>query len=344
MMNKKLSLFSIFVMLVLVLSACAPAAPAATQAPAAAATQAPAAAATEAPAAAATEAPAKNHTLVFIPGSASNPSQAFGFKMFEKHAAEYGFDVSMLDGKADVQEQTKAINNAVAQGADVIIVNPNDAKAIVPALKAAQDAGVVVGIFMAAAQPGDSTFFVSVDDKLAGAVVVQGILKQFPDGATGVEIGGQAGHPAAIDRHDGFAKAVAENPSIKVLDYQNPQAWDAAQAQAIAEDMITKYGDKIQFVFCHWDNGATGVINALTAAGMTDVLVIGVDGNKVAFDQVESWKNYASIGQNVETIAMKSMEVANQFLAKDSAAKFDNIVPFDLITKDTIGNFTPPEW
>jgi ribose transport system substrate-binding protein len=329
--NKKLSIFSIFVMVALVLSACAAPTPAATQAPAA-----------QAPAAQAPAATAKK--LVFIPGSASNPSQAFGFKMLQKHAAEYGFDVSMLDGKADVQEQTKAINNAVAQKADVIIVNPNDAKAIVPALKAAQAAGVVVGIFMAKAQPGDSTFYVSVDDTLAGGVVAKGILDMFPNGATGVEIGGQAGHPAAIDRHDGFAKAVAANPSIKVLDYQNPQAWDTAQAQAIAEDMITKYGNKIQFVFTHWDNGATGVLNALKAAGMNDVLVFGVDGNKVAFDQVKSWKNYDSIAQNVETIAMKSMEIANLFLAKDAAAIFDNIVPFDLITKDTIGNFTPPEW
>jgi ABC-type sugar transport system substrate-binding protein len=295
---------------------------------------------------AATEAPAEggNNTLVFIPGSASNPSQAFGFKMFQKHAAEYNFDVSMLDGKADVAEQTKAINNAVAQGADVIIVNPNDAKAIVPAMKAAQEAGVVVGVFMAAAAPGDSTFYVAVDDKQAGGVVVQGILDLFPEGATGVEIGGQAGHPAAIDRHDGFTTALADHPEIKVLDYQNPQQWDAAMAQAIAEDMVTKYGDQIQFVFCHWDNGATGVINALKAAGMEDVLVFGVDGNAVAFEQVQSWKNYNSIGQNVETIAMKSMEIANLFLAKDASAKFDNIVPFDLITKETFGNFTPPEW
>jgi ABC-type sugar transport system substrate-binding protein len=318
----KFKLFSLFVMVVIVLSACGGGAPASSDGGADSGT----------------------NTLVFIPGSASNPSQAFGFKMFQKHAAEFNFEVSMLDGKADVAEQTKAINNAVAQGADVIIVNPNDALAIVPAMKAAQEAGVVVGIFMAAAQPGDSTFFVAVDDKQAGGVVVQGILDLFPDGATGVEIGGQAGHPAAIDRHDGFEAARADHPEIVVLDYQNPQQWDAAMAQAIAEDMITKYGDEIQFVFCHWDNGATGVINALTAAGMTDVLVFGVDGNAVAFEQVQSWTNYNSIGQNVETIARKSMEIANLFLANDPSAQFDNIVPFDLITKETFGNFTPPEW
>src|SRR5215207_7386789 len=99
----KFKLLSIVVLIAIVLSACG-SAPAATE-----------------------EAAGGNNTLVFIPGSASNPSQAFGFKMFQKHAAEYGFEVSMLDGKADVAEQTKAINNAVAQGADVIIVNPNDA-------------------------------------------------------------------------------------------------------------------------------------------------------------------------------------------------------------------------
>ena len=311
-----------------------------------AACAAPAAPATAAPAAAApaTAAPAKNKTLVFIPGSLSNPSQAFGWKMFQKHAAEYGFTVSVLDGKADVQEQTKAINNAVAQKPDVIMVNPNDAKAVVPALKAARAAGVIVGMFMVTGDPDSSDFFVSVDDTQAGAVVVKGILELFPNGATGVEIGGQAGHDAAIKRHDGFVKALETNPSIKVLDYKNPQAWDAAQAQAIAEDMITKYGKEIQFIFCHWDNGATGVINALKAAGMTDVLVFGIDGNSVAFDQVKSWKNYMSIMQNVETIAKTSMESANLFLKKDPAAKHDVFVPFDLVTKSTVGNFTPPEW
>jgi hypothetical protein len=32
------------------------------------------------------------------------------------------------------------------------------------------------------------------------------------------------------------------------------------------------------------------------------------------------------------------------FIKKDPAAVKKNIIPFDLITKDTIGNFTPPEW
>jgi ribose transport system substrate-binding protein len=292
---------------------------------------------------AAEEPAGETRKLVFIPGQLANPSQAFGWKMFQKHAADYDFEVSVLDGKGDVQEQTKAINNAVAQGFDVMMVNPNDAVAIIPALQAAREAGVVVGIFMATGEEGAVDFWVSVDDVEGGKTAAEAIMAAFPDGATGVEIGGQAGHDATLRRHDGFAAAI-EGTNITVLDYQNPQQWDTAQAQAIAEDMVTKYGDQIQFVFCHWDNGATGVISALEAAGMKDVLIIGVDGNRTGFDQVESWGNYISIAQNAETIAKMSMETANKFLDGELNDYNPVVVPFDIIKKDTIANFTPPEW
>ena len=109
-----------------------------------------------------------------------------------------------------------------------------------------------------------STCSVSVDDIQGGQTAADAIIKAFPNGATGVEIGGQAGHVAANNRHTGFTEGI-KGKNIKVLDYKNPDAWDTAKAQAIAEDMITKYGDKIKFIFTHWDNGATGVINALKA-------------------------------------------------------------------------------
>ena len=114
--------------------------------------------------------------------------------------------------------------------------------------------------------------------------------------------------------------------------------------------MITKYGDKIKFIFTHWDNGATGVINALKAGTEGDqpwannVMIIGVDGNKTGFQQVESWPNYISIAQNAETITSKVMEQSMLFIKKDPSAVKENIIPFDIINKDTIKNFTAPEW
>jgi ABC-type sugar transport system substrate-binding protein len=287
-------------------------------------------------------------TLMFV-AQIDNPSQGFSWKMYQKNAAKYGFTVSVCDNKNDVQQQTTCINDAVAQGINVIAINPKDEMGYVPATKAAMEAGVVVCLSMvppAADAIDGSTCSVSVDDVLGGKTAAEAIIAAFPNGATGVEIGGQAGHVAANNRHEGFTQGIA-GKSIEVLDYQNPSAWDTAEAQAIAEDMITKYGDKIKFVFTHWDNGATGVINALKAVNQpwaNEVLIIGVDGNKVGFQQVESWPNYISIAQNAETITSKVMEQSMLWLNKDPAAIKANIIPFDIINKDTIGNFTPPEW
>jgi len=106
---KSLTLTLALVFVISMLSACAPAA--APEEPAA-----------EEPAA--EEPAAELRKLVFLPGQLANPSQAFGWKMFQKHGEDYGFEVSVLDGKGDAQEQNKAINNAVAQGVDVMVVNP----------------------------------------------------------------------------------------------------------------------------------------------------------------------------------------------------------------------------
>jgi ribose transport system substrate-binding protein len=287
-------------------------------------------------------------TLTFV-AQIDNPSQAFSWKMYQKNAAKYGFTVSVCDNKNDVQQQTTCINDAVAQGVDAIAINPKDEVGYVPATKAAMAGGVVVCLSMvppAANALDGSTCSVSVDDILGGKTAAEAILAAFPTGATGVEIGGQAGHVAANNRHEGFTQGIA-GKNIEVLDYQNPSAWDTAEAQAIAEDMITKYGDKIKFIFCHWDNGATGVINALKAVNQpwaNDVLIIGVDGNKTGFAQVLSWKNYISIAQNAETITSKVMEQSMLWINKDPAAVKANIIPFDIISKDTIANFTAPEW
>jgi ABC-type sugar transport system substrate-binding protein len=292
--------------------------------------------------------PAEKPTLTFV-AQIDNPSQAFSWKMYQKNAEKFGFKVAVCDNKGDVQQQTTCINDAVAQGTDAIAINPVDEAGYVPATKAAMAKGVVVCLSMvppAEEAIDGSTCSVSVDDIKGGNTAAEAIIAAFPNGATGVEIGGQAGHVAANNRHTGFTEGI-KGKSIEVLDYQNPSAWDTAEAQDIAQDMITKYGDKIQFIFTHWDNGATGVINALKAVNepwANEVLIIGVDGNKTGFQQVESWPNYISIAQNAETITSTVMEQAMKWLKKDSAAVKANIIPFDIIDKETIKNFTAPEW
>ncbi len=296
--------------------------------------------------------PAKNaetsggaQKIAFIVADMANESQAFASKQFQKYAKDYKFEVAILDAKGDAQAETQAVNNAVAQGVKALFVNPNDINAIVPALQAAKKAGVVVGMF-SSDLPKDKAdardFFVGVNDNMAGEAAAKAFMDKFPEGANIVEIGGQSGHDAQIKRHDGFNNAIKDS-KIKVIDYKATQQWATDQAMAIMEDMITKNGAKIDGVFCHWDNGATGVIQALKAANMEGKFVVGVDGNRAGFDQVRKGEQSVTIMQNFENMTKKSLELARKVIDGEKVEAV-NFIPLDIVNKDNIDTFTAPEW
>lgn len=300
-----------------------------------------------APAATETAAPATKELvkIAFIAADMTNESGAFATRQFQKYAVDYGFDVTILDAKGDTQQETQCVNNAVAQGVKALFVNPNDINAIVPALEAAKKAGVVVGMFssdLAADKASVRDFFVGVNDNMAGEAAAKAFIDQFPNGANIVEIGGQSGHDAQIKRHDGFNNAI-KGTNIKVIDYKATQQWATDQAMAIMEDMITKDGTKIDGIFCHWDNGATGVIQALKAGNMTGKFLVAVDGCKAGFAQVKSGDQSVTIMQNFTNMAKKSLELARNVIdGKTVEAK--NFIPLDIVTKDNMDTFTAPEW
>lgn len=284
--------------------------------------------------------------LVFIVGDMSNESQVFAANKFEEHAAEYGFEVTTMDGRGDPQIQAQVVGNAVAQGADVICVSPNDAKGIVPSLESARKAGVIVGVYgseVISENPENARdFYVTQDDLQGGQLAVQVIQEKFPDGCKVVEVEGQAGHDAAIKRHKGFVNGL-EGTNVELLASMAPTQWATAEALSITEDMIVKYGTEINAVFCHWDNGATGCIEALKAANIEDVIVIGIDGCKAGYNQVLEGSQYATISLDAEKLVVGCLEAAQKAVnGKEFSA--ENLIGFDLITQDNIDQFPVPEW
>ncbi|MEM5769117.1 MAG: substrate-binding domain-containing protein, partial [Bacillota bacterium] len=195
------------------------------------------------------------YKVVDIAQSMSNESQAFAAKMFQKHAAEYGIDITIWDAKADPATEATLVTQAIAQEFQAIIVNPNDISGIVPSLMQAKEAGLVVGLFSSDLAPENQQyrdFFCGANDLQAGLAAAETFKTQFPDGAKIVEIGGQSGHDAQIKRHDGFVQGL-EGSNIELLETQNCAQWAANDAMTIMQNFIVKYGDEIDGIFCHWD-------------------------------------------------------------------------------------------
>ncbi|HYW82676.1 MAG TPA: sugar ABC transporter substrate-binding protein [Spirochaetia bacterium] len=290
---------------------------------------------------------AKLVRAAFVISNAANPSQAFSAKQFLKFGSQYGFDMFTFDAKGDTQAESQIVTNCIAQKFKAIFLNPNDISAIVPAIIKAKAAGLVVGMFSSDLAPENQKyrdFFAGVNDTMAGQQAAMAFKKAFPNGAKIVEIGGQAGHDAQIKRHDGFNGAQGIMGSkIQVLDYKACQQWDTSQAQAIMEDDIVKYGTDMQGVFVHWDNGATGVIQAAKAAGIKGLFIVGVDGNGAGYYQVQSGDQAVSIAQDFVLMTKTDLGLARDVLAGKKIKQI-NYVPLFVVDKNSIASFDPPEW
>ncbi len=87
------------------------------------------------------------------------------------------------------------------------------------------------------------------------------------------------GNPAGqtnIDRLEGFKKAFAKYPNIKILTSQ-PAMFRRDQAMSVMENILQTYS-KIDAVVAFNDEMAIGAVQAIEAAGRKGILVTGFDG------------------------------------------------------------------
>jgi ABC-type sugar transport system substrate-binding protein len=286
-------------------------------------------------------------TIAFICADMGNPSQAYASSLFEAYAKDYNLKAVIFNAAGDAQLEASSVQQAIAQGVAAIYVNPNDINAILPALQEAKDAGIIVGMFSSDVPVGSEDlrdFFVGVDDNQAGVEAANAFIANFPNGAKIVEVGGQAGHDAQIKRHGAF-EPVISNSNIEVLGSQACDQWSTDQALAIMDDFIVKYGDQIEGVFCHWDGGLTGVIQALDAAGMDTkgMFLVGIDGSQSGVQQVKDGTQDLTIGQDFLAMSKKSLELTRDVLDGKTVTT-QNFIPLMLVTPETIDDFTFPEW
>jgi len=282
---------------------------------------------------------------MFITQAMSNPSQAFSWKEFQRLTGDYNIEMIQVSGENEVAVEIGGIEQAIAEEFDVIFINPSNIDAVIPALTRAKEAGIIIGMFSSELPPEHQNirdFFCGSDDFEGGKLAGEFVSARFPDGANFVEVGGQAGHDAQIKRHDGFRAGKASN--IVELGSQNcPGGWNAHEARTIMEDFLIAHGDEIDIVWCHWDNGASAVIEAAQAAGRNDIFIIGVDGNSTGYQQVKDGTQALSVGQSFTNMAKQSLQNARTLLDGGSVDAV-NIIPMDMVTLDNVETLPWPEW
>jgi galactofuranose transport system substrate-binding protein len=128
-----------------------------------------------------------------------------------------------------------------------------------------------------------------------------------------VELTGTKGSAPEIDRYNGFREIIKKYPDIKILDSQSGD-FTRALGKEVMENMLDKYGDKIDALYAHNDDMAIGAIKAIENYGLKpgeDIKIVSIDAIQDAFQAMIDGKLNATVECN-PLLGPKFFELALQ--------------------------------
>ncbi|WP_215112507.1 MULTISPECIES: ribose ABC transporter substrate-binding protein RbsB [unclassified Exiguobacterium] len=224
----------------------------------------------------------------------------------EEQANEMDATLTVADAQNDAAKQVNDVEDMIQKGMDLILINPTDSEAVGAAVQAANDAGIPVITVDRNAETGDVVAHVASDNVAGGQLAGDYMVELVGEGQKVVELEGVPGASATRDRGQGFNEAI--DGKLEVVAKQSAN-FDRAEGLTVMENILQDNKD-IVAVFAHNDEMALGAVQALEAAGMSDVKVIGFDATDDAVKAVEGGTMAATVAQKPAEIGKLGVEAA----------------------------------
>ncbi|GAB0112614.1 substrate-binding domain-containing protein [Acidisoma sp. C75] len=269
-------------------------------------------------------------------------------------AKKDGCNVRTSDAQNNMVKQIGDIQDMVAAGVNVLIVNPRDPNGLIPAVNAAARRGVkVIGMDSLFAHGADIVTNVSADNGENGQLVGQWLAKQT--GGKPVKIalisgdqGNLVGQARRLGVITGLMDGLLTNYGHANVDIvgQGWGGWTTDGGLKAMEDLLTAHPD-INVVLGENDSMVLGARKALQAAGRLKgiLLVAAADGQKQALELIQKGE-YGATGLNSPTILGRmAVDLGVQALEGKLTKKLDyyTFTPPVAITKANVGKYYDPK-
>ncbi|MEK0085467.1 ABC transporter substrate-binding protein [Benzoatithermus flavus] len=270
-------------------------------------------------------------------GSLGNPFFVAMTKGVEAKAKEINPNAKIIAVSADydLNKQFTQIDNFIASGVDVILLNAADPKAIAPAVKRAQAAGIVVVAVDVAAAGADAT--VQTNNVKAGQIACQYLVDKLGGKGDVVIINGPQ-VSSVVDRVNG-CKEVIGKTQMKILSSDQDAKGSREGGLGVMQGLLTRF-QHIDGVFAINDPTAIGADLAAKQLGRSEFIITSVDG---APDIEAALKNntliQASASQDPYFMAQKALEIGYDILNGKKPAEPMILLEPQLITRENVAQY-----
>ena len=234
--------------------------------------------------------------------------------------------------ESDIEGQVSMIEQQIGAGCDAIVCAPNDAGAAQGALQAAIDAGIPVLAVDTNVGIAGQTSFVGTSNVDAAYEGGKWAIEQVGTDAKAVIIYGQEGDNTSNMRMEGYEKACTE-AGVEVLAKLSGNNLTDGATKAM-EDLLSAYPDQIDIVLCHNDDTAIGAMNACKSAGVSDITIVGFDGNASAVKLILDGELVkATVAQQPYEMGYQVVEAAVKAVKGESVDEVIN-APVQVVTAE----------
>ncbi len=181
-----------------------------------------------------------------------------------------------LLASASASLQNQQIENLVDEGAKAIIVNPETATSLGPAISYAAAHHVQLVSVDTIVGVGHVYMVVRASNTLYGQDACAYISAHVRSGDV-LDLEGDLTSSNGADRTDAFDSCMSANdPKVKIL--QDPTVWTDATAVTDAQNAINAYGSNLKAIYSQWSSPDTGIIPLLKSKKLSNTIVISDDG------------------------------------------------------------------
>jgi ribose transport system substrate-binding protein len=264
-----------------------------------------------------------------------------GAKDYQAHnASKFTLISNGIKDETDTANQIRIVEQMIVSKVDALVIAPADSKALVPVIKKAVDAGIIVVNIDNQLDPDVlkskdlNVPFVGPDNAKGAKLVGDYLAKKLKSGDEVGIIEGVSTTTNAQQRTAGFKDAMQAG-GMKVVALQSGD-WEIDKGNAVASQILNA-NPNIKALLCGNDNMALGAVAAVRAAGKAGkVQVVGYDNINAIKPMLADGRVLATADQYAAKQAVFGIDTALKALsAHQKQSQLSSVVetPVNLVTK-----------
>lgn len=281
----------------------------------------------------------QNFRVAFIARSQADSFAAWLAEEMKAEAENYpDITLDVFDGEGDDETENAAIEQAIAEKYDAIIVQPNNGEAQRPYVEKIVEAGIVAITTNSRIEGIEGASTVDVDPYMQAQVNAEAAIGLIPENGKVVIIKGPAGNLHADERYKAWKEIFFTARPDVIIAGEDFADWDKEKAKSLMTEWASTHED-IDAIISMNDSMAIGALEAVADNPVyADILSFGVDGIPEACLLIQQGKMTSTCLQSAIELAELNLKSVHQLLTGEEK-KIDEDIRLTIVNKINVGKY-----